>query len=265
MPYRLVCLDAGFTVLSPRRTLADALAGVLEQRGHAVDRGDLHRAWEVADRWFWDEYHRPDNRTWGDDVAIERTWREYHSLMLRELGFADRAHELLDAILDSQFAGEAWELYPDVIPALQELRREPGLSIGVISDWGSNLEGILAELGLDRYLDFTLASGAVGLAKPDPALFRMALARADAQPAEGMMVGDSVRADVEGARSAGMDAVLLARPREDEGDDHWTPPIEVPPGTTVIASLAELPPIVTGAGRTKGPRPDHRRDAPDMA
>lgn len=262
MPYRLVCLDAGFTLLSPRRTLADSLAGVLQESGHPVDRGDLRRAWDVADRWFWDEYHRPDNATWGDDAEIERTWREYHALMLRELGFADREHELMDAILASQFAADAWELYPDVEPALAALQRMPGLAIGVISDWGSNLEGILAELGLGRYLDFTLASGAVGLAKPDPALFRLALDRGDVAADEAVMVGDSVRADVEGARAAGLDAVLIARPRDAEADDHGHPADDVPPDTTIIESLAELPTLVA---RTKGPPSDHRREAPDLA
>jgi putative hydrolase of the HAD superfamily len=262
MSYRLVCLDAGFTLLSPRRTLADSLAGILEERGHAVDRGDLRRAWDVADQWFWDEYHRPDNRTWGDDAEIERTWREYHSLMLRELGFADDEHELLDAILSSQFADDAWELYPDVEPALSELRRQPGLVIGVISDWGSNLEGILAGLGLDRFLDFTLASGAVGLAKPDPALFRVALERAGVGPHEAVHVGDSLRADVQGAHAAGFRGVLLVRPRDDDDDDHGATPPDVPPGTDTIASLDELPGLVAG---TKGPRADHRRPAPDMA
>jgi putative hydrolase of the HAD superfamily len=260
MPFRLVCLDAGFTLLSPRRTLADALSGVLEERGHPVDPEDLRRAWEVADRWFWDEYHRPENRTWGDDAEIERTWREYHSLMLRELGFEDRAHELLDHILSSQFAADAWELYPDVEPALAELRRVPGLTIGVISDWGSNLDGILAGLGLDRYLDFSLASGAVGVAKPDPALFRMALARAGVAPGEGLMVGDSLRADVEGARGAGMQGVLLLRPLAE--DDHGHPATEVPAGTVVIESLDELPGMVTG---TKGPRADHRQAGSHLA
>lgn len=262
MPYRLVCLDAGFTLLSPRRTLADALTGALVEHGHRVDAEDVRRAWEVADRWFWDEYHRPDNRTWGDDAAIEQTWRDYHSLMLSELGFADRAHELLDTILTSQFAADAWELYPDVEPALAELRRMPGLSIGVISDWGSNLEGILSGLGLDRYLDFTLASGAVGLAKPDPELFRMALQRAGAEPSEGLMVGDSLRADVAGAEAAGMLGILLSRPHDTEADEHEHRAVEVPPGTVVIASLAELPALVTG---TKGPRADHRQATRDLA
>lgn len=254
MAYRLICLDAGFTLLSPRRTLADALHGVLADHGHPVEPGDLRRAWEFADRWFWEEYHRPDNRTWADDAAIDRTWRAYHARMLEELGFADRAHELLDAILDSQYATDAWELYPDVEPALAALREVAGLRIGVVSDWGSNLSGILEGLGLDRYLDFVLASASVGVAKPDPAIFRMALERAGIGAGEALMVGDSLRADVEGAAAAGLRGVLLRRPRDD--DDHAVPSPEVPAGTTVIASLAELPLLVAG---TKGPRPDHRQ------
>jgi putative hydrolase of the HAD superfamily len=211
-----------------------------------VTEADVRRAWEVADQWFWDEYHRPDNQTWGDDAQIERTWRAYHSLMLGELGFADRAHELLDEILASQFAADSWELYPDVGPALDELRdRWPDIRIGVISDWGSNLEGILDGLGLDRWLDFVLASGAVGVAKPDPQLFQMALDRAGCRAEEGLMVGDSLRADVEGARGAGMEGVLLAR-EEADAPDHRGPRIEVPAGVRVIPSLRELPAIVAG-------------------
>jgi putative hydrolase of the HAD superfamily len=261
MRYRLVCLDAGFTLLSPRRTLADALRGVLEDRGHPVEADDVRRAWEVADRWFWEEYHRPDNRTWGDDAAIERTWREYHGLMLAELGFADRAHELLDAILDSQFAADAWELYPDVEPALNALRQMDGLRIGVVSDWGSNLEGILARLGLDRYLDFVLASGSVGVAKPDAALYRLAAERAGVPVGEALMVGDSLSADVQGAEAAGLSGVLLLRASEAD-DDHVAPATEIPAGTEVIGSLEELPGLVAG---TKGPRQDHRQAARPMA
>jgi putative hydrolase of the HAD superfamily len=240
MRYRLLCLDAGFTLLSPRHTLADALAGVLEQRGHLVQRDDLHRAWEVADRWFWQEYHRPDNDTWSDDARIEQAWRDYHAVMLAELGFGDRSHELLDAILSSQFANDAWELYPDVIPTLTELRTLEGLQIGIISDWGSNLSAVLAAVGLEPYLDFVLASGAVGHAKPDPAFFRIALERGSVEPGEALMVGDSLRADVGGARAAGMDGILLVRP---EGAAQSGQEVtEVP----VITSLAALPPIVRG-------------------
>ena len=237
MRYRLVCLDAGFTLLAPRRTLTDALRGVLAERGHETSDERLHRAWEVADRWFWDDYHRPMNDTWADDQRIDATWRQYHSLMLEELGLADQQHQLIDTILAAQYAPDSWELYPDVLPAILEMR-VAGVRLGILSDWGSNLLPIVEELGLAAELDFVIASGAVGLAKPDPAFFRLAATRAGMPPAEALMVGDSYRADVEGARAAGMDAILIRRP---EWRDGRRP---VPPGVEVIASLAELPPIV---------------------
>lgn len=232
MRYRLVCLDAGFTLLSPRRTLAQALGGVLEQHGHRVDAADLQAAWEAADRWFWDEYARPDNSTWGDDAKIEATWRDYHSVMLHELGL-DEQKQLLDLVLDSQFAADAWEPYPDVIPTLEALRSVDALRMGVVSDWGSNLEPIVQSLGLDRYLDFVLASGAVGLAKPDPAFFALALSRSAVPAEEALMVGDSYRADVLGARSAGMDGVLIDRQGNATAED-----------VRIMRSLEELPEIV---------------------
>jgi putative hydrolase of the HAD superfamily len=237
MRYRLVCLDAGFTLLAPRRTLTDALRGVLAEHGHEVTDEQLHRAWEVADRWFWDDYHRPMNDTWGDDQRIDATWRQYHSLMLGELGLADEQHQLIDTILAAQYAPDSWELYPDVLPAILEMR-VAGVRLGILSDWGSNLLPIIEELGLAPDLDFVIASGAVGLSKPDPAFFRLAAARAGLPPAEALMVGDSYRADIEGARAAGMDAILIRRP---EWRDRRRP---VPPGVKVIGSLAELPPIV---------------------
>jgi HAD superfamily hydrolase (TIGR01509 family) len=217
MPYRLLCLDAGFTLLSPKRTLADALAGVLAEDGHAIGDEDIRAAWEEADRWFWDEYHRPDNDTWSDDTRIEAYWRQYHQLMLERLGL--EAHrEVLDRVLASQFAPDVWE---------------------------SNLAAIVAAVGLERHLDFVLPSGAVGLAKPNPAFYRVALERAGVAPADALMVGDSYRADVRGAWAAGMDAVWLHRA---EGSTITPADEPIPDDVVRIRSLAELPDIVRRGG-----------------
>ena len=244
MAYRLLCLDAGFTLLTPRRTLADALSAVLAEDGRAVSEEEMHAAWEEADRWFWDEYHRPGNDTWTADDRIDDYWRTYHGVMLGKLGLTAK-REVLDRILASQFAPDAWEPFPDAEPMLSAVREIDGVAVGVVSDWGSNLRGILASLGLDRHLDFVLPSGAVGLAKPDPAFFRMALDHAGVDAAEALMVGDSYRADVRGAWSAGMDAVYLAR-----SDGASITPADEPMPTDVhrIASLAELPDLVRAGG-----------------
>jgi putative hydrolase of the HAD superfamily len=257
MAYRLLCLDAGFTLLSPRRTLADALSSVLVEDGRTVTEDEMRAAWEEADRWFWDEYHRPGNDTWSADDRIEAYWRRYHTVMLERLGV--QAHRaMLDRILASQFAGDAWEPYPDVVPMLDAVRALDRVSIGVVSDWGSNLREILAELDLDRYLDFVLPSGAVGLAKPDPAFFRVALDKASVDPADAVMVGDSYRADVVGAWSAGMDAVWLDRR---EGVTITPSHEPIPADVRRITGLDEIPAIVASGG----PLPRREAVAPDGA
>jgi putative hydrolase of the HAD superfamily len=244
MAYRLLCLDAGFTLLTPRRTLADALSGVLASDGHAVTEEEMREAWEDADRWFWDEYHRPGNDTWTDDARIDEYWRRYHGVMLGRLG-VDARGELLDRVLASQFSAESWEPYPDVEPMLRAIREIGGVQIGVVSDWGSNLRGIVAELGLDAALDFVLPSGAVGLAKPDPAFYRVALETAGVAPGDALMVGDSYRADVQGAWGASMDAVWLDRR---EGLSITPDDLPAPSDVRRIHSLDELPAIVRAGG-----------------
>ncbi len=250
MSYRLLCLDAGFTLLQPRRTLADALSGVLAEDGHQITEEEMRAAWEEADRFFWDEYHRPGNDTWSDDERINAYWRHYHELMLERLGL-ETHREMLDRILASQFASDAWELYPDVEPSLAEIRGIGGVKIGIVSDWGSNLRAIVRELGLDRLLDFVLPSGAVGVAKPNPAFYRLALDAAEVQPAEALMVGDSYRADVLGAWAAGMDAVWLDR---HEGMSITPTDEPIPSDVQRVRSLNELPEIM----RSGGPLPRGR-------
>jgi FMN phosphatase YigB (HAD superfamily) len=49
----------------------------------------------------------------------------------------------------------------------------------------------------------------VGVAKPDPAIFRLALEAMGVDPQHALHIGDTPAADVEGARAAGMHAVLV--------------------------------------------------------
>jgi putative hydrolase of the HAD superfamily len=247
MTPRLVCFDAGFTLIRPRQTMADRFRDVLRSEGHTAADADIQRAWEAADEWFWAEYHRPDNVTWTSDARIEETWRSYHQLMLGHLGIADEAHRLIDLILRSQFSADAWELYEDTLDSLDRLcsaaagaQSGSAPAVAIVSDWSSSLTEIIAAVGLADRVDYVLASAAEGVAKPDPELFLRAARRAGVVPADAVMIGDSYRADVLGARSAGMDAVLLDRTGQTERID---------PATPVARSLAEAVELALGADR----------------
>jgi len=213
----LVCFDAGFTLIEPRQTIADNLAEVLEAHGHHAGPDDIRRAWDAADAWFWETYHQPGNVAWTNDADIEATWRSYHGLMLRELGFGEREHELIDAVIAGHLSETAWQPYPDTIAALELVRAHPTREgrppprIAVISDFGSALADVLRAAGLTPYIDVLLISAVEGIAKPAAEFFELACARADVEPRNAVMIGDSYRADIVGARSAGLEAVLLDR------------------------------------------------------
>ena len=209
MGFRLVCLDAGFTILSPRRTLADALSSVLAADGHEVSEDEMRAAWEDADRWFWDQYHRPGNDTWTDDGRIEEYWRDYHRHMLGRLGM-DARREVLDRILASQFAADAWEPYPDVEPALMELARARVPAYAFTHGTGAVACDALDRAGLRTYLRGVHSTEQIGVFKPPARAYHWACRQVDA-PADwvGLLAAHSW--DVHGAVRAGLVGGLATR------------------------------------------------------
>jgi putative hydrolase of the HAD superfamily len=121
--------------------------------------------------------------------------------------------------------------YPDVLPALGELR-ERGLTLVVASNWDCSLADWLEPAGITDLVDGVVTSAEVGAPKPHPRVFERALAIAGVAPSEALHVGDKVDNDVEGAAAAGVRAVLVQR----EG--------EPPAGVKAIRSLQELPALL---------------------
>ena len=138
-----------------------------------------------------------------------------------------------ERLLAALMEGIAFAAYADAAPALRALRAL-GLRLVVVSNWDVSLHERLAETGLAPLVDGAVASAEIGVAKPDPAIFRHALELAGGVPAAAALhAGDSLDADVEGARAAGLRAVLVAR-----GDG------PAPAGVASISSLAELPALL---------------------
>ena len=127
-----------------------------------------------------------------------------------------------------------FSLYDDVKSVLSELH-ERGLRLGLISNTHRSLELFQRHFGLDFLFSSVISSRVHGYMKPHPSIFRAALHRIGATADEALMVGDSMKHDVLGARQVGMGAVLLARSGL-VGDL----PQEIP----VISSLLELPALL---------------------
>lgn len=114
--------------------------------------------------------------------------------------------ELLPAMLDSLH----FRAYPEVAGWLAVLRAA-GLKLAVVSNWDVSLAEVLERVGLAPLLDCVVTSAAAGAAKPDPAVFRLALERLGVQPEEAIHLGDTPDLDLAGAAAAGIEAVLVTR------------------------------------------------------
>jgi HAD superfamily hydrolase (TIGR01509 family) len=121
-------------------------------------------------------------------------------------GGLDRAAAI---ILREHLARNVWCRVGVGVDAALTRLRAAGFRLAVVSNSEGTVEAMLEEVGLRRHFETVLDSTVVGLVKPDPRIFQLALDRLGASPSETVMVGDSPSADVVGARGAGLRAALL--------------------------------------------------------
>jgi HAD superfamily hydrolase (TIGR01549 family) len=155
---------------------------------------------------------REDPLTWGDEQAISRIWYRYFLELLRPCLGSDETEltKAADAVQRAFDEASSYAPYADVQSALRALHQH-GLKLGVISDWGVALSVILRHFEMTQYFDFTVISATARRAKPDPALYQLAVERADVAPDYALHVGDSYIRDVLGARAVGINPILIDR------------------------------------------------------
>jgi HAD superfamily hydrolase (TIGR01509 family) len=200
----------GYTLIEPHMEAPAIVTTLLVDLGMQPDDATLQAAYERAERLFIEDYLRPLNNTWTADAHIERFYTRYYVQLLADLGVDDSDAQHARTIIARYLAPSNWRIYPDVLPALDALRAQ-GYHLGAASDWGTNLIRILHALGLSRYLEWVVISGAVGAAKPSPHFYDLMVRRAGVPAAQIVHVGDSYYGDVRGARTVGAHAVLIDR------------------------------------------------------
>ncbi len=170
-----------------------------------------------------------------DEIFVAYTRR-----ILELMGAA--AGPALDACAREMYAEWAacrhFELYDEVPDVFRALVRA-GLRIGLISNSHRCLASFEAHFDLRGLICAAVSSSEHGWMKPHPSIFAAAMQRAGVAPDHALMVGDSVRHDVDGALGAGMRAVLLHRREGEAGEMELSAR-----GVRVIRSLRELPALI---------------------
>ena len=97
--------------------------------------------------------------------------------------------------------------YPQAKPLLAQLSKT--YKLGVVANQAAGADERLARFGLLEYFDFIIASADVGLSKPDPRIFRLALDKAGCQPHEAVMIGDRPDNDIYPAKQLGIRTIRI--------------------------------------------------------
>jgi len=233
MKLRAVFLDIGDTVMRPNPSWEHVYAIGLGEYGVEVEiealRGALRRAYHHGG-WGFDEGFEPT-----EEASFRRTV-QLDEAALAEIGIGPLPEAFYRRLSELFMVTSNWHVFPDVVPAIEGLRAR-GLVVGAVSNWVWQLPELLHALNLVSHFDFIAASARIGYDKPHPEIFRWALEQAAVRPDEAIHVGDHLDADVQGALGTGIEPVLIDR------RDRFTE-ADLPAGTHLIRSLAELIPLV---------------------
>ena len=145
-----------------------------------------------------------------DEMGKDEFFAEYERLVLQGSDVKvtpDKALEIFRRVRQIPYRLVPFD---DVVPVLTQLKSRR-LTLGMISNIDRDGSELAASLGLSDCLDLTVTSVEVGADKPDPALFRAALDKAEVESSEAVHVGDQLTSDVQGALGAGISPVLLDR------------------------------------------------------
>jgi FMN phosphatase YigB (HAD superfamily) len=201
-----VLLDAGGIFLLPQ---AGRIVDAFRRAEVAVPSERLHDA------------HYRAAATFGTTLDVEQdwvgSWQAYLGAYVQACTGGVEDPDEVHRHLDSEFADAA--LWLDVIPGAAEGLRalaETGVVLGVVSNADGLMGQRLRDLeilqvgpGLGVEVGCVIDSGAVGVMKPDPRIFELALTALDVDAADAWYVGDMPAFDVVGARRAGLRPFLM--------------------------------------------------------
>lgn len=225
---KAVFFDVDFTLIYPGPTFqAEGYRRACAAHGIAIDPGRFDAA-TAASSVILDEV---EEQIYTHDLFVHYT----ASIIEHMGGRGEKVKVVAREIYDQWSVNHHFELYDDVAPVLTQLSKS-GLIVGAISNSHRSLDAFCEHFSLRGLITVAVSSAEHGYMKPHRSIFDAALTKAGVRPDEAMMVGDSIRHDIDGALAIGMRAVLLRRSGE--------VPADLPPGLPVIQTLTVLPSVI---------------------
>jgi len=229
----LIYFDSEWPAVLPQ--LDQALLGALEAGGLALRETDFLERFEADMRSYYDQR---------DTEFIEYTTGYVVRTTLEKLGFEQVPEALIRQAVEAMYAVSQahWQPERDAIPTLEALRRR-GYRLGMISNAADDqdVQTLVDNAGVREYFEVILTSAAEGIRKPNPRIFQTALEALDGvQPERAAMVGDTLGADILGARNAGVFSVWITRRADTAANRDHLDTIQPDAKVVTLADLLDL-------------------------
>lgn len=199
-----VFFDFGDTLATLAPSKEELFIHAARSVGLQLELAAVRRAYQIVD--FHNKYSSLHVR------ERESFYEHYNGLVAEALGISGSLSRLLPALAEQFRRNTQWRLF-DEVPEALVLLREQRLPLALVANWDTNLSDLVQQFGIRQEFSAVVSSQAAGVEKPDPALFLRAADELSlsVETQRILYVGNEYRADVLGARAAGLTPVLIDR------------------------------------------------------
>jgi putative hydrolase of the HAD superfamily len=154
----------------------------------------------------------------GQERDVNKGYEQFFGAWLGAAGIPEEElHACGERFREIHSEATLWRVVrPGTMEALERLRSR-GLRLAIVSNAEGQVENDARRFGLAPFFDTIIDSHIVGVAKPDPRIFQIALERLGVAPDEVRYAGDIYSIDMLGARAAGIEGALI----DQHGRYHW--------------------------------------------
>lgn len=201
---KAVLFDFGDTLATLAPSREELFIRAARDVGLTLQLESIKRAYQIVD--FHNKYSSVNIRD------RDGFYRNYNEQLAEALGISSHLSRLNPALIEQFKKNKKWELFAEVPAALTHPKLQH-LPLVIVANWDSNLSSLAEQLGIRQAFSAILPSETAGVEKPDPTFFQLAVAQLSLSVESDriLYVGNEYRADVVGARAAGLVPVLIDR------------------------------------------------------
>ncbi len=200
-----VFFDFGDTLVENRPTYLRRVTGMLGEFGYECEYSDVVNAFTKADYLVYVEIS--SGAVDGDGRFLMRFLDYFAQCLGVDIDWPTMLPEII-----KKFEHDVYErVFSEGALETLDALKSKGCRLGMISNNDGTCREKCEQMGIDKYFEIIIDSTVVGVGKPSPAIFELALEQMGISAREAAHVGDMYGADVMGARDAGLCPVWYNR------------------------------------------------------